>query len=292
MTYPWLRFWNSTLHCPKIQRLDGETYKVWSNLLIVANEHKERGKLPSIEDTAFLLRFQVHEMSAFIEKLVEVGLIDRKGKSLAMHDWETWQEDGPKSNAQRAREWREEKKSRAHAERTPSAQANDTPSAQANASEVQESAPSAIARALPLPLVLPLPLDSEGGAGGRPPPIADPPDSPACKAVIAMGAQRWGASNGDAVVGDLLRTFPPQFVQAASDRHWDKFGANLNPGYLRGTCQSMWETGLPIPSIKDNGFHKLDPEAAKKLKNDDMNKRIAAKIKAENEAKAKANSDA
>ena len=57
---------------------------------------------------------------------------------------------------------------------------------------------------------------------------------------IDLATQRWGACNGDYVVGDLLRTFTPEVVMAAIDRHWDKVGPSLRPALLRATCEGLF----------------------------------------------------
>ena len=53
----WFRFYTESLEDPKVQKLDGETYKVWVNLLCLAA--KNDGKLPSVQDIAFALRMDV-----------------------------------------------------------------------------------------------------------------------------------------------------------------------------------------------------------------------------------------
>ena len=47
----WFRFYAEALNDPKVQRLDGETFKGWVNLLCLAKAHD--GTLPDIPDIAF-----------------------------------------------------------------------------------------------------------------------------------------------------------------------------------------------------------------------------------------------
>jgi hypothetical protein len=61
--------------------------------------------------------------------------------------------------------------------------------------------------------------------------------------VIDLATQRWGACNGDSVVGDLLRLYPAELVMEAIDRHWAKVGPGLRPAYLIATCRGMFDDG-------------------------------------------------
>jgi hypothetical protein len=128
VAYPWLSLWDKTLDTPKVQRLPAETFKGWVNLLCLANRQAESGRLPSVEDIAFALRIQTDDAQRLVDDLVNASLIDRKGKILTMHDWDDHQQTG-RTNAERAREYRERKQLEALAERTDerttSAQPND-----------------------------------------------------------------------------------------------------------------------------------------------------------------------
>lgn len=109
---PWLRLWDCTLDLPKAQRLTGDQFKGWMNLLMLANRQNNRGRLPDIAEIAFALRVQEKAVTPLIDVLVKAKLIDRSGEILTMHDWQTWQPP-EKTNAQRAHEWREQQKSQA-----------------------------------------------------------------------------------------------------------------------------------------------------------------------------------
>jgi hypothetical protein len=60
---------------------------------------------------------------------------------------------------------------------------------------------------------------------------------------ISVAASRWGASNGDSAVGDLLRSYEADLVREAIDRHWAKVGPALNRALLIGTCRGMLAAG-------------------------------------------------
>ena len=79
--------------------------------------------------------------------------------------------------------------------------------------------------------------DTEGGKESL------PPWDPAQQEVIDLAGQRWGASNGDCIVGDLLRTYSAELVMEAIDRHWSKVGPALRPALLMATCRGMLADG-------------------------------------------------
>lgn len=110
---PWLRLWDCTLDLPKAQRLTGDQFKGWVNLLMLANRQDIPGMLPELTEIAFSLRLPEAKVAMLIEVLVGVKLIDREGSELSMHDWERWQPP-ERTNAERSREWREDQKASAH----------------------------------------------------------------------------------------------------------------------------------------------------------------------------------
>jgi hypothetical protein len=104
-----------------------------------------------------------------------------------------------------------------------------------------------------------LDIREEDGRGRRPapPPTSFPsmpiPDDPVSTQCIALATERWGANNGDTVIGDLLRTFPPAVVRYAMDREFDKHGPRLTPAYLRSICQDVNTNGIPKKPGEDHG---------------------------------------
>lgn len=81
----WFRAYNEALDDPKVQRLPGELFKTWFNLLCVAS--RCGGSLPALGDLAFMLRLGEDEAGGRIAKLVEAGLLDRDGDRLRPHNW-------------------------------------------------------------------------------------------------------------------------------------------------------------------------------------------------------------
>lgn len=86
----WFRFHTEALNDPKVQKLDGDTFKGWVNLLCLAAQNE--GKLPPLEDVAFALRETENATRTLIERLSNGGLIDklnggRDGVTYAPHGW-------------------------------------------------------------------------------------------------------------------------------------------------------------------------------------------------------------
>jgi len=81
----WFRLYDDVLNDPKVQRLSGDTFKFWINMLCIAS--KNGGVLPSIEDMAFALRVSNDVCTSLIDELKTCGLIDG-GKRLVPHGWE------------------------------------------------------------------------------------------------------------------------------------------------------------------------------------------------------------
>ena len=90
MANRWFRFYDAALDDPKVQTLDGDTFKVWVNLLCLASRND--GRLPAIEHVAFALRCDQTVAERYIERLSNAGLIDRhnggaNGYHYAPHGW-------------------------------------------------------------------------------------------------------------------------------------------------------------------------------------------------------------
>jgi hypothetical protein len=81
----WFRLYDDVLNDPKVQRLSGDTFKFWINMLCIAS--KNGGVLPSVEDMAFALRVSNDVCSSLIDELKTCGLIDGS-KRLVPHGWE------------------------------------------------------------------------------------------------------------------------------------------------------------------------------------------------------------
>jgi hypothetical protein len=81
----WFRLHTCTLNDPKVQRLPGETFKGWVNLLCLAKENN--GTLPNVASISFALRMTLRQATQLIETLTESGLIDQTETGLCPHNW-------------------------------------------------------------------------------------------------------------------------------------------------------------------------------------------------------------
>lgn len=86
----WFRFYAEALDDPKVQKLDGDTFKAWVNLLCVAARND--GFLPSVDDVAFSLRMTANGARTLLERLLNATLIDKcsggaDGYRYAPHGW-------------------------------------------------------------------------------------------------------------------------------------------------------------------------------------------------------------
>jgi hypothetical protein len=81
----WFRLYDDVLNDPKVQKLNGELFKLWINVLCIASKHG--GVLPSLDDLAFELRLPTLVCKTEIDMLKAAGLIDGD-KKLKPHGWE------------------------------------------------------------------------------------------------------------------------------------------------------------------------------------------------------------
>ena len=84
----WFRFYHEALNDPKVQRLPGDVFKAWVNLLCLSSQQPERGSLPTVEDCAFALRCDVVAMADVMQQLANVGLLEREPGGYAIHNWD------------------------------------------------------------------------------------------------------------------------------------------------------------------------------------------------------------
>lgn len=87
----WFRFYDEALDDPKVQRLPGDLFKLWVNLLCLASKNDERGVLPgSVEDIAWRLRVDIDWLRASIHTLQGQGLLDwvDDEKQYQPHNWQ------------------------------------------------------------------------------------------------------------------------------------------------------------------------------------------------------------
>jgi len=86
----WFRLYDEVLNDPKVQRLDGETFKAWINILCIVSQNS--GRLPEIPEMAFALRIDDNACRTVVERLLNATLIDRvnggpNGWHYAPHGW-------------------------------------------------------------------------------------------------------------------------------------------------------------------------------------------------------------
>lgn len=80
----WFRLYDEILDDPKVQRLPGDLFKLWVNLLAVASRHD--GVIPA-GDLPFILRMPEARVLAGVRALVERDLLDDREEVLAPHNW-------------------------------------------------------------------------------------------------------------------------------------------------------------------------------------------------------------
>jgi hypothetical protein len=87
----WFRLHEEILDDPKVQKLSGDDFKTWVNLLCLTS--RNGGKLPPPEDIAFALRMSPDAVSTVLERLLNATLIARRsggvdGGHYAPHKWD------------------------------------------------------------------------------------------------------------------------------------------------------------------------------------------------------------
>jgi len=81
----WFRFYSDALDDPKVQRLPGDLFKAWVNILCLAS--RSEGVLPSMEDMTFGLRLSETEVTAILAALTARGLLDEEDGNVSPHNW-------------------------------------------------------------------------------------------------------------------------------------------------------------------------------------------------------------
>jgi len=103
----WFRFYDEVVHDPKVQRLPGDKFKAWVNLLCLASKHD--GNLPPLADMAFALRLAEAKVMPLIGEFCQCGLldVDESGAraTYSPHNWKNrqYQSDASKDRVQRHR---------------------------------------------------------------------------------------------------------------------------------------------------------------------------------------------
>lgn len=81
----WFRMYDELLDDPKVQRLSGEDFKAWVNILCLASRND--GTLPAVQDIAFALRMDAKKAAAMFGRLQSAGLIAEDGDGFTPNKW-------------------------------------------------------------------------------------------------------------------------------------------------------------------------------------------------------------
>jgi hypothetical protein len=248
---PWIRLWTDTLDSPKIFGLSDDLFRGWTLILLATKKADRGGVVPSIETLAFWAHRDIETASRWVDGLIRAGFLERHDDLVTVHDWDYWQPPRDRTNAERQMRHRKDRK--VSFPRPLSSKETDTETEAEGAKNVTARKRNAVTH--PLPEVF------------APNPAPAPPTSPLAwgpeqQKIVDLAAERWGASNGDSVVGGFLREYPAAWVKAACDRVWDKDGAELKPAYLRGILQAYQREGGPKQQAPFKGKGDVIPYKA------------------------------
>lgn len=100
----WFRMYAEVLDDPKVQRLNGEDFKGWVNILCLTAKHN--GALPAASDIAFALRMDDKKAGKLLQRLVSCGLLVEDETGLKPNKWDTrqYKSDVSTSRVKRFRE--------------------------------------------------------------------------------------------------------------------------------------------------------------------------------------------
>lgn len=102
----WFRFHADAMRNPKVAKLTDREFRLWMRLLCVASEND--GVIPRLEDLKSVLNARLDHLLAGVERLISVGLIDRKGDGYEPHNWGKFQYKSD-SSTERVRKHRAER---------------------------------------------------------------------------------------------------------------------------------------------------------------------------------------
>lgn len=85
----WFRMYAEVLDDPKVQRLSGEEFKGWVNILCLTA--KFDGALPPVDDISFALRLDAKKAEKMVSRLISVGLLVETETGLKPHKWDSRQ---------------------------------------------------------------------------------------------------------------------------------------------------------------------------------------------------------
>lgn len=101
----WFRYYEETLHDPKVLRLSDSMFRAWVNVLCLASKYG--GAIPR-EDIATIFRISDKGAAAIVEYLIDRDLLEDRGDFVTPHNWDGRQYKSDKSN-DRVKRYRERK---------------------------------------------------------------------------------------------------------------------------------------------------------------------------------------
>lgn len=96
MTGRWFRVYDDLLNNAKLQKLSAETFRGTLNCWCIASKHD--GKLPPLEEVAFMLRMAPKKAADLLNELEAAGLLDNVDGKLTPHNWSSRQYKSDTSN--------------------------------------------------------------------------------------------------------------------------------------------------------------------------------------------------
>lgn len=88
----WFRFYHDAIDDPKVQRLPGDLFKFWVNVMCLASRSDERGLVKlDAEAIAFATRLPDDEAGQMIADLVRRNLLEETTEGYEPHNWDKWQ---------------------------------------------------------------------------------------------------------------------------------------------------------------------------------------------------------
>ena len=114
----WFRFYTEVLDDPKVQLLPDRLFRLWVNLLCLANETTPRGTLPDLPAIAFRLRISEQDAQEALDEFGRRGLIDIDDAGTSSpHNWDSRQRRSD-SSAERVTAYRERQRATGNSTKT------------------------------------------------------------------------------------------------------------------------------------------------------------------------------